>query len=111
MVKNPGTTVATNPSAVRQVQKPVQSVAAVSKSQPTILPSTQINRQVCGSVFSYRPLNLMETICCKKVLDFIFVWSSLPKTMKTEFDVLSGRPSVGKLVVGDRKKRVFFVTF
>ena len=31
---------------VRQVQKPVQSVAVVSKSQPTILPSTQLNRQV-----------------------------------------------------------------
>jgi hypothetical protein len=35
-----------NPPVVRQVQKPVQSVAVVSKSQPTILPSTQVNRQV-----------------------------------------------------------------
>ncbi|XP_028392771.1 transcription initiation factor TFIID subunit 4-like [Dendronephthya gigantea] len=35
-----------NSPTVRQVQKPVQSVAAVSKSQPTILPSTQINRQI-----------------------------------------------------------------
>ena len=46
MVKNPNAAVAANPPAVRQVQKPVQSVAAVSKSQPTILASTQINRQV-----------------------------------------------------------------
>ena len=37
---------AANHSAVPQVLKPVQSVAAVGQSQPTISPSTKFIRQV-----------------------------------------------------------------
>ncbi len=47
-----------NPPTVRQVQKPVQSVAAGSRPQPTILPSPQLNRQVCKMIErSGKPVN------------------------------------------------------
>ena len=38
---------------VHQVQKPVQSVAAASKAQPTIQPASQATRQVNRFTYQY----------------------------------------------------------
>ena len=47
-----------NYPSVQQVQKPVQSVAARSRPQSTILPWTQLNRQVCKMIErSGKPVN------------------------------------------------------
>ena len=62
MAKQQSAAAVVNPPAVRPVQKPVQTVAAVSKSQPTILPSPQLTRQVGKSKFvrTLSALNVYE---------------------------------------------------